>query len=168
MFEVVSRWEYVAKRPPHCPNFICKLLGGLIPFIFPSKIRVYILKMIGVKVGQKVFVGRNCIIDDTFPELITVEDDVIISAGTIIFTHDASTPGEVVSPVLIKKGAYLGAGCIILPGVTIGEGAVVGAGAVVTKDVAPSTVVVGVPARLIERHAEPRFYRPKIEPNKRN
>lgn len=161
MFEVIPRPEYETKRSIHCPNFISKLLGALVPFIFPSKIRVYILKTVGVKVGQKVFVGRNCIIDDTFPELITIEDEVIISAGTIIFTHDASTPGEVVSPVLIKKGAYLGAGCIILPGVTIGEFSVVGAGAVVTKDVAPSTVVVGVPARLIERHAEPRFYRLK-------
>lgn len=50
-----------------------------------------------------------------------------------------------------KDDAWIGAGSIILPGVTIGEGAVVGAGAVVTKDVPPYTVVVGVPARPIKR-----------------
>jgi acetyltransferase-like isoleucine patch superfamily enzyme len=162
MFEVISRPDYIAKRPWHCPNFISKLFGSLIPFIFPSIIRVFILKMIGVKIGRGVFVGRNCIIDDTFPELITIEDEVVISAGSTIFTHDASTKEEAVSPILIKKKAYLGTGCIILPGVTIGECSVVGAGAVVTKDVAPHTVVVGVPAQPIKRHAEPRFCKSKL------
>jgi acetyltransferase-like isoleucine patch superfamily enzyme len=51
--------------------------------------------------------------------------------------------------VLIKKGAVIGSGAVILGGIVIGENAVVGAGAVVTKDVAQSEVVVGNPARKI-------------------
>lgn len=54
------------------------------------------------------------------------------------------------APVHIGAHAWLGAGAIVLPGVTVGEGAIVAAGAVVTKDVAPRTVVGGVPARLIK------------------
>ena len=52
---------------------------------------------------------------------------------------------------MIKRGAWIGAGAIILPNVTIGERAVVGAGAVVTKDVPPYTVVAGVPAKEIKK-----------------
>ncbi|RZM23097.1 MAG: sugar O-acetyltransferase, partial [Pedobacter sp.] len=50
----------------------------------------------------------------------------------------------------IKKNAWIGAGTIILPGVTIGENAVVAAGAVVSRDVAPNTIVGGVPAKFIK------------------
>jgi acetyltransferase-like isoleucine patch superfamily enzyme len=53
------------------------------------------------------------------------------------------------SPVLIKKGAYIGAGAILLQGVSIGKLSVVGAGAVVTKDVPDFSLVVGVPAKVI-------------------
>ena len=49
----------------------------------------------------------------------------------------------------IGKGVWLGARCTILPGVTVGDGAVVAAGAVVVRDVAPHTVVGGVPARFL-------------------
>jgi UDP-2-acetamido-3-amino-2,3-dideoxy-glucuronate N-acetyltransferase len=52
---------------------------------------------------------------------------------------------------VIRRGATLGAGAVVLPGVTIGERAMVGAGAVVTKDVEPDTVVVGNPARVVRR-----------------
>ena len=52
--------------------------------------------------------------------------------------------------VTIKKGAWIGARVILLPGVTVGEGAVVASGAVVTKDVAPRTIVGGNPAKFIK------------------
>ena len=53
------------------------------------------------------------------------------------------------APIVIKDGAHIGVGSIILPGVTIGEGAVVGAGSVVTRDIPPHCVAVGSPARVI-------------------
>lgn len=160
MHKVIPRPEYEAKRSKHRSTLVRKALGMLVHFVSPSKLRVLLYRKIGIKVGRGVFIGRNCIIDDTFPELITIEKGVTVSAGTIIFAHDASTREEMVSAVVIKEKAYLGVGCIILPGVTIGENAVVGAGAVVTKDVRPGTVVVGVPARPIVREGKPRFYKP--------
>ena len=53
--------------------------------------------------------------------------------------------------VVIKDDAYIGSRATILPGVTIGEGAYVGAGAVVSKDVAPHTLVGGIPAKFIKK-----------------
>ena len=53
--------------------------------------------------------------------------------------------------IVIKRGATVGAGAVVLPGTTIGERAMVGAGAVVTKDVEPDTLVVGNPARVGRR-----------------
>ena len=54
-----------------------------------------------------------------------------------------------VVPTLVKKGASIGSGAVIVAGVTIGENAIVGAGAVVTKDVPPDTIVAGVPAKKL-------------------
>lgn len=55
----------------------------------------------------------------------------------------------IIKPVVVKHGADIGTGAVLLPGVTIGEGAIVGAGAVVTADVAPYAVVAGVPAQFL-------------------
>ena len=52
--------------------------------------------------------------------------------------------------ILIKKNAWIGAGAIILHGVTVGENSVVAAGSVVTKDVPDNTVVAGIPAKIIK------------------
>ena len=160
MFEVIHRQEYVAKNLGKKPKLFYKIFACLTPFVFLSSLRIFVLKVCGMKIGKNVFIGRNCIIDDAFPELVTIEDDVMISVGAIIFAHDASSPKQAVSRVVIKKSVYLGVGSIVLPGVTIGEGAVVGAGAVVTRDVQPHTVVVGVPAKPIQRNKEPRLYQP--------
>jgi maltose O-acetyltransferase len=67
--------------------------------------------------------------------------------------HDASTRRHigysVVAPVRIGRRVYIGAGAVILPGVTIGDDAIVGAGAVVRHDVPAGMVAVGVPARVV-------------------
>lgn len=59
------------------------------------------------------------------------------------------TSDLIIAPVRIGSGADVGVDAVILPGVTVGEGAIVGAGAVVSRDVAPYTVVAGVPARKL-------------------
>lgn len=57
--------------------------------------------------------------------------------------------GDILGKIHIEDHVWIGTGAIILPGVTVGRGAVIAAGAVVHRDVAPMTVVGGVPARLI-------------------
>lgn len=75
----------------------------------------------------------------------------IITAGLkpemlhLLGDEDAHTS----APVVIGERVHIGAGAIILPGVSIGDEAIVGAGAVVSKDVANKSIVVGVPAKLL-------------------
>jgi acetyltransferase-like isoleucine patch superfamily enzyme len=81
---------------------------------------------------------------------ITLEDDVFCGPNAT-FTND-KRPRSRVRPderpdTLVKRGASIGAGAVILPGLTIGEGAMIGAGAVVTADVPAGATMIGNPAR---------------------
>ncbi len=90
---------------------------------------------------------------------VEIEYGVAIARGCYISDHshgfsDPATPIrdqplERVAPVLIRRGAWLGQNCVILPGVTIGRGSVVGANSVVRSDVPERSVVAGSPARVI-------------------
>lgn len=91
----------------------------------------------------------------------TVGANVIVNSGAIV-EHDCvvgdhvhiATGARLCSTVRVGTGAHIGAGATVRQCLTIEEGAIVGAGAVVVKDVEPWTVVVGVPARVIERRLE--------------
>lgn len=58
------------------------------------------------------------------------------------------------SPVIVSDNVWLASGVIVLPGVTIGKNSIIGAGSVVTKDIAPNSVAVGIPARVIREIEE--------------
>ncbi len=100
--------------------------------------------------GRKQIVGSNGGIE--------IGDHVDIASQVMIWTseHDLSSPQwlAIEEKVVIEDYAFIGPRAIILPGVRIGRGAVVGAGAVVTKDVAPLTIVGGVPAKPIGERKE--------------
>ncbi|ETY74336.1 DapH/DapD/GlmU-related protein [Lactiplantibacillus fabifermentans] len=106
-------------------------------------------------IGERVFINRNCTMVDVGG--IEIQDDVLIGPNVQLLSVNHpldKTPalrhrfyGQ---RVVIQRNAWLGAGVTILPGVTVGENAVVAAGAVVTHDVAPNTIVGGVPAKFIK------------------
>ncbi len=92
----------------------------------------------GVTIEDGVFIGPHaCLTNDKLPRAITPEGQL---------KQDADWE---VGKTLIQYGASIGAGAIILPGITVGRFALVGAGAVVTKDVVAHGLVVGNPARLV-------------------
>ena len=129
-------------------RFLCKLFGFLIQIVFSNRMRIQLARSMGIKVGKNIYIGKYCIIDDTFSDLIDIGDNVVISFGTTITTHDASC--NKIAPVVIKTGAFIGTRSVILPGVTLAENSVVGAGSVVTHSVPPGTIVAGCPAKVIK------------------
>lgn len=127
-----------------------KCLNILSRFMIVPGIRNFLYRIMGVNLGKNVFIGLDSYFDDQFPELITIREGATISFRVVIVAHDDS--GEkTVNPISIGRNVYVGVGAIILPGVNIGDNAVIAAGAVVSKDVPPSVVVAGVPARIIKK-----------------
>ena len=109
-----------------------------------------------LQVGDDCYLGRELFVD--LQDQIVIEDQVTISHRVMILTHtdagqsplkDQYIPTSQ-APVIIRRGAYIGANVTILEGVEIGEASIVGAGAVVTRSVPAATVVAGVPARFIK------------------
>ena len=104
------------------------------------------------RVGKEVFINFGCTFLDQGG--ITIEDGVFIGPGAKILTEGHPEEPELrntlhTEPVVIRRNAWIGAGAMILPGITIGENAIVAAGSVVTKDVPNNTVVAGVPAKVL-------------------
>lgn len=101
----------------------------------------------GVTLEAEVFVGHNVtFINDRYPRATT-------ATGALKGNRDWDC-----EKTLIKRGAAIGSGAIILGGITVGENATIGAGAVVTRDVPANAVVAGNPARILKKktiHAHP-------------
>ncbi len=111
----------------------------------------------GIKIGRKSLIGEYCVIRGQGG--VEIGDRVYTSPFTQIIavnhvfddrTRPFTEQGITAQGIVIEDDVWLGAGAIITDGVRVGKGAVVAAGAVVTKDVAPYTVVGGVPAKVIK------------------
>ncbi len=105
-----------------------------------------------LRLGKRVFINSGCKFQDQGG--IIIGDDVLIGHNVTIATlnhaMDPDRRGDMEPrAVHIGNKVWIGSNAAILPGVTVGDGAVIAAGAVVTKDVAPRSVVGGVPAKLI-------------------
>jgi acetyltransferase-like isoleucine patch superfamily enzyme len=127
----------------------------------------------GARIGARCIVGKGAYVDLNVAigdnvkiqngvyvyHGVTVEDGVFLGPGAILtndklpraINPDGTLKSDAdweVSPTVIRRGASIGAGAVILPGVTVGEFAMVGAGSVVTRDVPAHGLVYGNPARL--------------------
>ncbi|MFN0149047.1 MAG: acyltransferase [Dehalococcoidia bacterium] len=105
-------------------------------------------------IGSRCYINVGCRFDlngrIAIGNEVAIGHDVLFVTATHV-TGPASRRGGplVAKPISVGDGAWLGARCVLLPGVTVGSGAVVAAGAVVASDVPPNTVAGGVPARVI-------------------
>ena len=124
---------------------------------------VYVVGCSKIKLGDNVVLRPGTMIHAdtaTLDVSLIIEDDVLIGSGVHIYVenHNFSDPNKIIALqghsnaqlVRLKRGCWIGANVIILPGVEIGENSVIGAGSVVTKSVPDFCVAVGNPAKVIK------------------
>lgn len=114
-----------------------------------NALKVAWLRWSGARVGRHVFISPDVWIDPTFPELLTIEDEVMVGVRAKIFLHLFNPDYFQAGRVTLRKGVIIGACALIGPGVEIGEGAVVAAGAVIRRDVPAGKAAIGNPARIV-------------------
>ncbi len=128
---------------------------------FPyNPVRRWSMRKLGYSVGDNVYIASDIIITQNFVYnrgSLEIGDRVSIAPRVVITLISHANASYIRKYIPIRRGGvkicndcWIGAGAIILNGITIGEGAVVGAGAIVTKDVEPYTIVVGNPAHKIK------------------
>lgn len=174
---------------PFTPRFgLARLLAATLPEMRFIRLRTRLYRFGGLAVGRgtvilgrqnltgegvlhnRLTIGADCVLNgETTYNLgaqVTIEDDVAIGMQCLFLTvnhrigdaaHRAGC--TVPAPIMVKKGAWLAARVVVLPGVTIGEGAVVAAGAVVSRDIPANVLAGGVPAsvlRPIGQEGEPK------------
>ena len=110
-----------------------------------------------IDIGSRVSISGHCTISSV--ESVIVEDDVLIARHVYIADHSHRYTNPAlpikdqgisrVAPVRLRRGAWLGQGVVVCPGVTIGSQAVIGANAVVTTDIPDFAIAVGAPARVV-------------------
>lgn len=158
-------------------EFLSRLIFSLPRYRLFNRLKSWFLSIMGAKIDKRVIFypgvwiqpGKNLVIgsdvDLALDVLITTSGGVYIGDRTLvgyrtqIISGNHRIPankgqifgsGHEYKKVTIEQDCWIGANCTIMPGVTIGTGSVVAAGSIVTKDVAPFSIVAGVPAKLIK------------------
>lgn len=119
--------------------------------ISPSlSLKLWLYRMMGIRVGSNVSIALEVTMDVFFPQLIEIGDNTIIGYNTTILCHEFLIKEYVTGPVVIGRDVMVGANTTILPGVTIANGSVVSAHSLVNSDI--KGFVGGVPARPLDRN----------------
>lgn len=113
-----------------------------------------------IVVGDRVFIGRG--VEFNILARIEIGDDALIASGCVFVDHNhgvsahclMNEQANVVEPISVGRGAWLGANVVVLKGVKIADGAVVGAGSIVTKCIPEGEIWAGNPAHFIRRRLD--------------
>lgn len=135
------------------------LLISMAKYAFPNKSRIFLYKVAGVKIGEKVFIGRGLnIIDYYYAHLIEIGDRASLSPNVTLIVSASPNNSQLnkyypkkIKGIKIGNDVWIGAGVHILPGVSIGKMSIIGTGAVVTNDVPQGSIMVGVPAKILKK-----------------
>ncbi|ESS05103.1 MAG: bacterial transferase hexapeptide (six repeats) [uncultured archaeon A07HR67] len=145
-----SLWSWPDAKSPLAVvrNYLVVVLARISPSL---RLKNRLLSWIGVTVGDGVSWGLESTPDVFWPERISVGDDAIIGYDATLLCHEFLQDEYRLGDVVVEDRAMIGAGAVVLPGVTIGEEARVAANSLVAEDVPARTTVAGVPADVVSR-----------------
>jgi len=171
LFDAARGLDRGRSKPLEVCWYIIKCIFFLSAFPWPSKLKVFLLRLFGSKIGNgvvlkprinihfpwKLVVGNHSWIgEEVFIlnlEPVFIGSNVCLSQRCFLCTgnHDFRDPAFAYRnlPIAVGDGAWVGAGVIVCPGVSIGDEAVASAGSVVTHSIPPNTIVSGNPANKI-------------------
>ena len=136
---------------------IMKLMFRIMP---NCKLRIQILRKAGYIIGKNVYLPSDLLISDLINRRcnLILGDRVSIGPRVTLITDSSPNFSRLLKKypinsgnIIINNDAWIGAGAIILPGVTIGEFSIIGSGAVVTRDIPPFSIATGIPAKVIKK-----------------
>ncbi|MGF1881054.1 acyltransferase [Vibrio splendidus] len=121
----------------------------------------YAVHCSNIEVGENVIIRPGTMIfADEYAE-VKIENDVMLGSGIHFYVNNHKFESKDIplieqgyypsSPIVVEKGAWIGANSIVLPGVTIGKNCVIGAGSVVTRSIPDYCIAVGNPAKVVRK-----------------
>lgn len=151
--------EQIIEECKSLPKKLIRWLGAYHP---DNRTRKIFFRLTNIEIGDDTVINCNFIVSDDYKPLLKIGRRVAIAPNVTIICE--SNPNNSLlnnieyvkeklicdEPVVIKDDAWIGANCIILPGVTIGEKSIIGAGSVVNTNVPDSSIYAGAPAKLIK------------------
>ena len=133
-------------------NYIVVWLVRVSPSL---RLKNWLLRRLGVDCGTGVSWGLEATPDVFWPERITLGDHAIVGYDATLLCHEFLQDEYRLGDVVVGERAMIGAGAVVLPGVTVGADAQVAANSLVVEDVAPGETVAGVPAEPVTRGDDP-------------
>ena len=142
------RWKEIRNKYRQGFNFFIVKTCSWLP---PSGLKNWLYRRTGVIIGKNVSISPDVFLDPLYPELIMLEDNVILGWGSVIFTHELTNTSIRIGSVRVKKDSMVGELSLVRPGTEIGENSLIAAMSFVNKDAGDCEEVGGVPEHLIKR-----------------
>ena len=145
-----ARKWYRYKNPlKQAKNYFVVIACKILP---PCEFKNDLYRLIGAKIGKNVSIANDAILDPMFPELIKIEDNVIIGWGTKLFTHEFTLDSFRVGSIVIKKNSMIGEFSVVRPGITMGRNSMIAAMSFVNEDIEDNILEGGVPIHIIKHY----------------
>lgn len=117
----------------------------------PCRLKNMVYRMFGIKIGKNVAIAYNVLFDPLFPELITVEDNVMIGSDCEIATHEFVSSWFAIGRTVIKNNVMISGYNVLGAGVTVGEYAITGMFSFIKSDIPKNEFWAGIPAKPIKK-----------------
>ncbi len=146
-FNSLTKWYEIKNPFIVAYNFILIFLSKYCPSL---RVKCFLLRLTGMKVGRNVSVGLMVNFDVFWPELIELKENCLIGFNATILAHEFLIKEYRTGKTIIGKNVLIGVNSTVLAGVNIGDNSVVGAMSLVNSDVPALTFYAGVPAKQIK------------------
>ncbi len=148
-YNPARNWTKYKHPLKQAKNYFIVLITQVLP---PSEIKNSLFRLMGAHIGKNVSIANDVILDPIFPELIKIEDNVLIGWGTKVFTHEFTLDTVRIGSVIIGKNSMVGEASVVRPGTTIGKNSMIAAMSFVNEDVGDNVLEGGVPIHIIKHY----------------